>query len=631
MFEEDAHISVAVGVIVGLLASFVQSLGLTIQRKSHLQNEAAALEARKKDWRRPLWITGFTIFFTSNILGSIFQLGALPIVVLAPLGAISLLSNAVFSRILLGDHFSRFLVVGTILIAGGAALIAVFGILPEPSHTLDELVRLYARPAFLIWIGLLGLSVIILALFSHWMEYRLERELLKTYILQGTHACKSPHGSPTRLRFSHGHSHSHTRPRRWSAPVLSQAIPRNALHFDPIPAPAPRKKEDATSIDTTEQGTSDSATVTAGSAVMDTSSSVEKQEPAGMVWLARRRLLVGCAYGSVSGTLSGFCLLFAKTGVDLLFLTVLGQNQFTKGATWLIVLALLFTALCQLAYLNKSLRLVSPTLVMPLSFCFFNVSSILNGLIYYDQWNQMTILQLLLVLLGVIVLLTGVWIVSLKSGQSDPARPEEQPLLPNDTTQDNEVSDAGWSYDEQSDDSTKEGLARRIAQFYDSLMNDEAPVRGLSIGIGASSPGFALRPQERRRHLRSASLSSSMRASQSHESALTDDNLAISIDSLDEGPDASDLNIRRRHTVADPPVWRPTRRRHARRSLFGPFVGAPDLKEETSLHMTDDEVAGDDDDPDRSSRRRVRWSATLGDLVLGQPRSPPPQPPPPPV
>lgn len=59
-----------------------------------------------------LWLLGFAIFITSNILGSVFQIGALSITLLAPLGAVSLLWNAFFARILLGDVFSRYLILG---------------------------------------------------------------------------------------------------------------------------------------------------------------------------------------------------------------------------------------------------------------------------------------------------------------------------------------------------------------------------------------------------------------------------------------------------------------------------------------------------------------------------------------
>jgi hypothetical protein len=61
------------------------------------------------------------------------------------------------------------------------------------------------------------------------------------------------------------------------------------------------------------------------------------------------RLLVGVAYGCISGSLSGMCLLFAKTGVELLIVTVFGNNQFGKWQTWIIVLLLLLTALLQVS------------------------------------------------------------------------------------------------------------------------------------------------------------------------------------------------------------------------------------------------------------------------------------------
>lgn len=77
-------------------------------------------------------------------------------VILAPLGAVSLLWNALFARILLGDAFSHFMAIGTLLIAGGAVLIAVFGIVPEPTHSLEDLLKLFQREAFVVYFSLLG-------------------------------------------------------------------------------------------------------------------------------------------------------------------------------------------------------------------------------------------------------------------------------------------------------------------------------------------------------------------------------------------------------------------------------------------------------------------------------------------
>ena len=59
------------------------------------------------------------------------------------------------------------------------------------------------------------------------------------------------------------------------------------------------------------------------------------------------------------------CLIFAKSGVELLVLTVGGQNQFWRWESWVLVGGLVAFALLQLLYLHKSLVLADPTLVCP--------------------------------------------------------------------------------------------------------------------------------------------------------------------------------------------------------------------------------------------------------------------------
>jgi hypothetical protein len=49
----DGGISIAAGIIVGLLASCVQSLGLTIQRKSHVLNQALPDHLQRVEHHRP--------------------------------------------------------------------------------------------------------------------------------------------------------------------------------------------------------------------------------------------------------------------------------------------------------------------------------------------------------------------------------------------------------------------------------------------------------------------------------------------------------------------------------------------------------------------------------------------------
>lgn len=85
-------------------------------------------------------------------------------------------------------------------------------------------------------------------------------------------------------------------------------------------------------------------------------------------------LLLALAYAAASGTLSGLCLIFAKSGVELLVLTFRGVNQFFRWEAWILVGGLIIFALGQLWYLNRGLRLADPAFVCPCvsySFVFF--------------------------------------------------------------------------------------------------------------------------------------------------------------------------------------------------------------------------------------------------------------------
>jgi magnesium transporter len=77
--------------------------------------------------------------------------------------------------------------------------------------------------------------------------------------------------------------------------------------------------------------------------------------------VTRTRLLIAISYASFSGIISGMCLLFAKSGVELLLLTIRGHNQFWRWQSWMLLFALGVFALLQLWYLHKGLVLADPT------------------------------------------------------------------------------------------------------------------------------------------------------------------------------------------------------------------------------------------------------------------------------
>ncbi|KAL4984404.1 hypothetical protein BDW68DRAFT_190519 [Aspergillus falconensis] len=126
--------SVAIGVLVGLISTSLQAIGLTLQRESHLlEDEKHPYELRRPPYKRRRWQSG-------------------------------LVFNTVFATLILGEAFTRYSLIGTVLVCGGAVLIAVFGAIGEPAHTLDQLLQLLRGRNFVIWVA--GTVVLSLAIFA---------------------------------------------------------------------------------------------------------------------------------------------------------------------------------------------------------------------------------------------------------------------------------------------------------------------------------------------------------------------------------------------------------------------------------------------------------------------------------
>lgn len=151
-FTMDPSAALAMGVIVGLASTCVQSVGLTLQRKSHmLEDEKIDESDRRPPFKRRRWQIGMLLFLVANIIGSTIQIVALPLPLLSTLQASGLVFNSILASLLLKEPWTWRTVYGTVLVAAGAVLISYFSAMPEPSHTLQQLLVLLAKPSFLVW------------------------------------------------------------------------------------------------------------------------------------------------------------------------------------------------------------------------------------------------------------------------------------------------------------------------------------------------------------------------------------------------------------------------------------------------------------------------------------------------
>ncbi|KAG5358148.1 hypothetical protein CJU89_4651 [Yarrowia sp. B02] len=336
--------TIALGCAVGIISSLCQSVGLTLQRQSHI------LEEHKGEYRPPhrraRWRVGLLLFLIANVLGSSVQITTLPLVVLSPLQAVGLVFNSICATVILHEPFTVLSLVGTALVSLGALLIAAFGAIEEPNHSLNELLVLLQRKPFVLWMVFTALLVV--------------------GILGVIRVVSTQKTTARRPSISSGYS------------TLSE----EAL-----------------------------------------------EQPQSSV-------LVGLLYGGISGILSAHSLLFAKSGVELLLRAMTsGLGDLQRWQSWAIVAAFLTLAVTQLMFLNKGLRLCSTSVLYPLVFCVYNIITIVNGLVYFQQLERLSALQIVLVVLGALLVFAGVvalsWRFQEKSSLSHVYEDEEiEPLMP---------------------------------------------------------------------------------------------------------------------------------------------------------------------------------------------------------
>ncbi|KAI9014556.1 hypothetical protein CLU79DRAFT_766411 [Phycomyces nitens] len=333
--ESQYTLTFWIGLGVSVITNLVQAFSMAYQRKSHILNDLFPKELRSSAYKRPLWVAAFGSYMVANIIGSVFSIGYLPIVILAPIGAMNLVFNTVAARLVLGDPLTQRSIIGTMLIVTGALLVGFFGIINEPNHSLDDLILLYKRPTFIIYFGILESGLVLLMLLTQYLDYR--------------------YGS---LELN-----------EWPATKSFLGI---------------------------------------------------------RMGLVDLKTYIGMSYGVLGGCVSSQSLLFAKSGVELIILTVVyKENQLQYALTWILLMMMVITAILQLFYLNKGLRLCDTVMLVPLSFCAFNVSTLFNGLVYYDQWDRLQWWQLVCVLVGVFLTVVGVVLLSWSSATGVAQEPEQ--------------------------------------------------------------------------------------------------------------------------------------------------------------------------------------------------------------
>ncbi|KAI8915016.1 hypothetical protein DFJ77DRAFT_464317 [Powellomyces hirtus] len=144
-------------------------------------------------WRKWQWHLGFSLYLICQLFGSVIALGFVSPVVLAPLGSASLIFNVIFSRLFLGTRITRNDWLGTFFVVVGCAIVSTFGSsAPEKKQTLDDLILLFSRPAFIIYFSVQGLLVLVVFTLIKYLEYGIDALKFFTIVRQKSTAETTP-------------------------------------------------------------------------------------------------------------------------------------------------------------------------------------------------------------------------------------------------------------------------------------------------------------------------------------------------------------------------------------------------------------------------------------------------------
>lgn len=153
--EESDRVGIQLGYVpaiaIDLVFGLFSTLGYIIQRYTHIQNAKKTITQQNRSVQRPLWWLGIIIYVVFGVATSIIVLSNLPFFVAVPLGAVKLIYNVVYSRIILKERIHLDAALGTLYIAIGAVTIGFCGALDEPSRNITDMLRVYRRPTFIIY------------------------------------------------------------------------------------------------------------------------------------------------------------------------------------------------------------------------------------------------------------------------------------------------------------------------------------------------------------------------------------------------------------------------------------------------------------------------------------------------
>ncbi|CAG8545789.1 4315_t:CDS:2 [Acaulospora morrowiae] len=346
----------------------------------------------------PLWVVGFLIYLVGTMMGFI-ALQFAPQSLIAPLGAVSLVTNLLIAPILHSQKLTFFDIFGVVVIIGGSVVITVFsGVVSQgqSNYKLCVLMALFRRPSTIIYLSIISCFIAILIFFI-----KLESRNAETDV--------DDFSTPETTSENHNDRSSLE---KWSIPKSSEERKmQNEIYLDDDENINNIRSRRLTLVSIEEREEE------IDNVDWNRRYSVKSNGDSKSFLIKRRgfreKFLLPIAYAVLASSMATLTTLFAKSLINLLTQTFVHQdNQFNNLLSWIILLVTSVTAVGQVYWLNIGLKKYDALIQVPIFFCNWSLYDIIGGGIYYDEFKNFTTIKYLEFALGVMMIFFGVVLLS---------------------------------------------------------------------------------------------------------------------------------------------------------------------------------------------------------------------------
>jgi len=168
-----------IGIVLALSGNVLISVSLNMQKYAHNQNEARGV-AKQSYLKLKLWWVGMTLMAIGET-GNFLAYAYAPATIVAPLGAVSVVSNCFLAHFVLKEHIGMRNILGVCLAIVGSIIIVLYAPSSDQQLTMDVLVQYMTEWSFIVLVTLIVLAVLVL--------FSLKDAVKKRYVVVYTLIC----------------------------------------------------------------------------------------------------------------------------------------------------------------------------------------------------------------------------------------------------------------------------------------------------------------------------------------------------------------------------------------------------------------------------------------------------------